>query len=229
MTRAIVFAALATLTACGGSNNGPMTYQRPPIEQAAFKSPHPERGPKVPHLVVAQGQSNMARGNDEGGIGHQFVRRLDADNGDRDVIYIEAARGGRHATAFMNGNELALVLDEKMKGQLSADFWLIHQGEANSQGTGAEWIGQWETIADQHEVKGYIDGQTVILFGEVAHGGTPRQAMLPYTAELAESIGGHVVSSAGIELEEDRIHFTAEGRNAMGDRYYETAMEVLGQ
>lgn len=107
---------------------------------------------------------------------------------------------------------------------------LIHQGESNFEDV--DWPKKVKKIYDDLMKDLSLNpSEVVLLAGEVVNAdqnGEKANAnviMKNLPGTLANS---HVVSSAGVPANRDRLHFTADGQREMGRRYAEKMLQVMG-
>lgn len=107
---------------------------------------------------------------------------------------------------------------------------LLHQGESNT--NDQEWPNKVKKIYGDLMQDLALDPANVpLLAGEVVHadqnGATAsvNEIMKRLPETLANS---HVVSSAGIPCNPDRLHFTSQGLRELGRRYAVTMLKILG-
>jgi hypothetical protein len=174
-----------------------------------------------PTIVFAIGQSNMVQGT-KSGIQTEFVSRLESGNGRNDTIYIQAAIGGQKAVEFGNGGSVAQMMDARYDTSKlpPADYLLIHQGEADYQTPGAEFVATWNGNIAEMGDKGMVDAETVKVMGQLFQGGK-YDAMNDYMGQID---GVRIASSDGLTAF-DGIHFDEASRLELGGRYYAEAMK----
>lgn len=189
-----------------------------PAVSAPDKVPHPVSDPTI---VFAIGQSNMVQGT-KSGIQTQFMDRLQTD-GIHDTIYIQAAIGGQKAVEFGGNGIVAQRMDERYDtaNVPPADYLLIHQGEADYQTPGDEWVATWNANLSEMQGKGMLDAKTVKIMGELFRGGK-YDAMNDYMHKID---GVRIATSEGLTAF-DGIHYDEASRLALGDRYYDAAMKA---
>lgn len=107
---------------------------------------------------------------------------------------------------------------------------LIHQGESNFEDQ--DWPKKVKKIYDDLMKDLSLDPKAVtLLAGEVVNAdqnGEKANAnviMKNLPGTLANS---HVISSAGVPANRDRLHFTADGQREMGRRYAEKMLTLMG-
>ena len=107
---------------------------------------------------------------------------------------------------------------------------LLHQGESNT--NDKEWPNKVSKIhGDLMKDLNLEPKEVVFLAGEVVHadqnGATA--SVNEIMKRLPETLGNsHVVSSAGIPANPDRLHFTSNGLRELGRRYAEKMLLVMG-
>jgi alpha-L-fucosidase 2 len=107
---------------------------------------------------------------------------------------------------------------------------LIHQGESNA--TDEEWPQKVKKIyADIIRDLDLDPKQVTLLAGEVVN--ADQNGQMAHANQIINKLPGvlpnsHVISSAGVPANPDRLHFTADGQREMGRRYAVQMLEVLG-
>jgi hypothetical protein len=107
---------------------------------------------------------------------------------------------------------------------------LVHQGESNFQDEA--WPQKVKTVYDNLIKDLNLKSEDVVLLaGEVVHEdqrgekANANTIMKKLPATLPNS---HVISSAGIPANPDRLHFTADGQRELGRRYAEKMLNLMG-
>jgi hypothetical protein len=107
---------------------------------------------------------------------------------------------------------------------------LVHQGESNFQDEA--WPTKVKTVYDNLIKDLNLKPEDVVLLaGEVVHEdqrgekANANTIMKKLPATLPNS---HVISSAGIPCNPDRLHFTADGQRELGRRYAEKMLNLMG-
>ncbi len=107
---------------------------------------------------------------------------------------------------------------------------LIHQGESNFEDP--EWPRKVKKVYDDLMKDLNLDPRDVpLLAGEVVHAdqnGEKANANVIMKNLPGTLPNSHVISSAGVPANRDRLHFTADGQREMGRRYAETMLKVMG-
>jgi hypothetical protein len=107
---------------------------------------------------------------------------------------------------------------------------LIHQGESNFQDQ--DWPKKVKKIyADFMKDLNLKPEDVTLLAGEVVNADQQgeKAAFNEILKKLPETLpNSHVVSSAGLPSNPDRLHFTPEGQREFGKRYGEKMLSVLG-
>lgn len=107
---------------------------------------------------------------------------------------------------------------------------LIHQGESNFEDP--DWPRKVRKIYDDLMADLNLNPKEVtLLAGEVVNAdqnGEKANANVIMKNLPAALPNSHVVSSAGVPANRDRLHFTADGQREMGRRYAETMLKVMG-
>jgi alpha-L-fucosidase 2 len=107
---------------------------------------------------------------------------------------------------------------------------LIHQGESNAEDK--DWPKKVKKIYDDIIADLGLDPVEVpLLAGEVVH--KDQNGQLGHANEIIAELpavlpNSHVISSAGVPANADRLHFTADGQREMGRRYAVQMLKVLG-
>lgn len=107
---------------------------------------------------------------------------------------------------------------------------LIHQGESNFEDN--EWPKKVKKVYDDLMKDLGLDPKQVPLFaGEMVN--KDQQGEKANANEIMKRLpdvlpNSHVVSSAGIPCNADRLHFTADGQRELGRRYAEKALALMG-
>jgi alpha-L-fucosidase 2 len=106
---------------------------------------------------------------------------------------------------------------------------LLHQGESN---TGdKEWPVKVKKVYDNLlKDVGLPPNSIPLLAGEVVH--EDQQGVCASMNEIIQTLPGviptaHVISSAGCEAGPDRLHFSTEGYNMLGQRYADQMLAIL--
>ena len=107
---------------------------------------------------------------------------------------------------------------------------LLHQGESNFEDQ--DWPKKVKTVYDNLMKDLNLKSESVpLLAGEVVNadqGGTKANANI-IMKKLPETLpNSYVISSAGVPCNPDHLHFTGEGHKALGRRYAETMLRLLG-
>ena len=107
---------------------------------------------------------------------------------------------------------------------------LIHQGESNFEDQ--DWPKKVKKIYDDQIKDLHLDPKEVtLLAGEVVNAdqngekASANVIMKNLPGTLPKS---HVISSAGVPANRDRLHFTADGQREMGRRYAEKMLGLMG-
>lgn len=107
---------------------------------------------------------------------------------------------------------------------------LIHQGESNFEDQ--EWPKKVKKIYDDLMTDLNLDPKDVtLLAGEVVNAdqnGEKANANVIMQNLPGTLANAHVISSAGVPANQDRLHFTADGQREMGRRYAEAMLYVMG-
>jgi hypothetical protein len=108
---------------------------------------------------------------------------------------------------------------------------LLHQGESNAEDQ--DWPKKVKKVYDSLIADLHLKPEAVpLLAGEVVHAdqkgekASANEIMKKLPATLHNS---HVISSAGLPCNADRLHFTAEGYRQFGRRYAEKMLEIQGR
>lgn len=108
---------------------------------------------------------------------------------------------------------------------------LIHQGESNFQD--GEWPGKVKKIyRDLLADLNLEPAEVALLVGEVVHEdqkGEKANANVIMQRLPGMLSAAHVISSAGIPCNPDRLHFTADGQRELGRRYAVKMLELMGR
>lgn len=108
---------------------------------------------------------------------------------------------------------------------------LIHQGESNFEDE--RWPEKVKKIySDLVRDLGLDPAQTVLLAGEVVH--EDQRGEKAHANRIMQRLpavlpAAHVISSAGIPCNPDRLHFTADGQRELGRRYAVKMLELMGR
>jgi hypothetical protein len=107
---------------------------------------------------------------------------------------------------------------------------LIHQGESNFEDQ--DWPKKVKKIHGDLMKDLNLDPKEVtLLAGEVVNAdqnGEKANANVIMKNLPGTLPNSHVISSAGVPANRDRLHFTADGQREMGRRYAETMLKVMG-
>lgn len=107
---------------------------------------------------------------------------------------------------------------------------LIHQGESNFEDQ--DWPKKVKKIYDDLMKDLGLDPKDVVLLaGEVVHAdqnGEKANANVIMKSLPGTLPNSHVISSAGVPANRDRLHFTADGQREMGRRYAEKMLGLMG-
>ena len=107
---------------------------------------------------------------------------------------------------------------------------LIHQGESNFEDQ--HWPRKVKKIYDDLMTDLNLDPKNVVLLaGEVVNAdqnGEKANANVIMKNLPGTLPNSHVISSAGVPANRDRLHFTADGQREMGRRYAEKMLGVMG-
>jgi hypothetical protein len=107
---------------------------------------------------------------------------------------------------------------------------LLHQGESNFED--ADWPKKVKKVYDDLVRDLNLDAKNVVLLaGEVVNAdqnGEKANANVIMKALPGTLPNSHVISSAGIPANPDRLHFTADGQRELGRRYAVKMLELMG-
>jgi len=165
-------------------------------------------------------------------VGGCDIRLFDKDlYTDHDSTYMEDWFQDKVKAYGGNPYERLRSLAQKAQQQGVIKGMILHQGETNN--GDKNWPSYVKKVYGDLITDLELDAASVpLIAGEVVH--ADQQGLLAGMNNIIDRLpevlpNGHVVSSSGCSVQEDRVHFDSEGVRELGRRYAHKMLEVQGE